>query len=106
MAPTLSANDRALHEALASEFLGATVRIERHPGLGRLPVEGTVVDETLETFVVRVPGHARLRRIPKAGAEGTILLGEHTLPLRGGALRVRPEDRTKRVLGTGRWSYR
>lgn len=98
--------DRALAEALAGEFLGAAVRIDRHPGLARLPVEGTIVDETLETFVLREPGRARLRRIPKLGAEGTILLGEHSLPLRGMALRVRPEDRTKRLLGAGRWSYR
>ena len=106
MAPALPPPDRRVAEALAGEFLGASIRIERHPGLARLPVEGTIVDETLETFLLREPGRARLRRIPKAGAEGTILLGEHSLPLRGGALRVRPEDRTKRLLGTGRRSYR
>ncbi len=106
MAASSRREDRHLAEALAGEFLGATLRIERHPGLAGLPVEGVVVDETLETFLLREPGRVRLRRIPKAGAEGTILLGEHTLPLRGGALRVRPEDRTKRLLGPGRWSYR
>lgn len=106
MALDPSRPDRVLQERLAGEFLGATVRIDRHPGLAKLPVEGTVVDESLETFVLRCPGRARTRRIPKAGAEGTILLGEHALPLKGGALRVRPEDRTKRVLGPGRWSYR
>ena len=94
-----------LAEALAGEFVGATVRVERHPGLAGLPLEGTVVDESLETFLVRLPGRARVRRIPKAGAEGTILLEERPLPLRGNALRVRPEDRPKRLLGRGRWSY-
>ncbi len=94
-----------LAEALAGEFIGATVRIDRHPGLGRLPLEGTIVDESLETFLIRSPGQLRARRIPKAGAEGTILLGERPLPLRGNALRVRPEDRPKRLLGRGRWSY-
>ena len=103
---TGAGNDRRLAESLAGELLGAVVRIERHPGLARLPLEGTVVDETLGTFVVREAGRARPRRIPKAGAEGTILLGEQALPLKGGALRVRPEDRTKRLLGAGRWSYR
>ena len=97
--------DRRLAEALAQEFLGAAVRIDRHPGLGGLPVVGTIVDETLETFVVREPGRSRLRRIPKNGAEGWILLGERELPLKGASLRVRPEDRTKRLLGRGRWSY-
>ena len=94
-----------LAEALSGEWIGATVRIDRHPGLARLPLEGTIVDESLETLLVRVPGRARLRRIPKAGAEGTILLEERPLPLRGNALRVRPEDRPKRLLGRGRWSY-
>jgi len=94
-----------LAEALAGELIGATVRIDKHPGLNGVPLEGTIVDESLETFLVRLPGHGRVRRIPKAGAEGTILLGERPLPLRGNALRVRPEDRPKRLLGRGRWSY-
>jgi RNase P/RNase MRP subunit p29 len=94
-----------LAEALAGEFIGATVRIETHPGVAHLPLEGTIVDESLETFLVRLPGRHRVRRIPKSGAVGTILLEERPLPLRGNALRVRPEDRPKRLLGRGRWSY-
>ena len=94
-----------LAEALSGELIGATIRIDRHPGLAQVPFEGTIVDESLETFLVRGPRQARPRRIPKAGAEGTILLGERPLPLRGNALRVRPEDRPKRLLGRGRWSY-
>ncbi|MCI4360923.1 MAG: ribonuclease P protein subunit [Thermoplasmata archaeon] len=94
-----------LAEALAGEMIGATLRIESHPGLSHLPLEGTIVDESLETFLVRLPGHGRIRRIAKSGAEGTILLDERPLPLRGNALRVRPEDRPKRLLGRGRWSY-
>jgi RNase P/RNase MRP subunit p29 len=93
-------------EALASEFLGAAVRIDRHPGLGRLPVSGTIVDETLGTFLVRTTPTGAVRRIPKSGAVGTVLLGERELPLRGDALRVRPEDRPKRLLGRGRRSFR
>ena len=45
-----------LAEALAGELIGATVRIESHPGVAQLPLEGTIVDESLETFLVRLPG--------------------------------------------------
>ncbi len=86
--------------SLAGELLGASVVIA--PGAGRpSPVSGTLVDESLSTFVVRLSGHARLRRFPKAGLTGRFLLSSGELPLRGDLLRVRPEDRTKRLLVGG-----
>ena len=88
--------------ALAGEILGAPVRFDRIPGMRRLPLEGTLVDETLGTFVVRSPDGRRCWRVPKAGAVGTILLGGRELPLRGELLRMRPEDRTKRLTWRGR----
>ena len=91
-------------EALAGELLGASIRIDRHPGLAGLPFSGTIVDESLSTFLIRGTGHRRARRVPKSGLVGEILLGERQLPLNGDTLRVRPEDRTKRLLGRGRWS--
>ncbi|MGI0071001.1 MAG: ribonuclease P protein subunit [Thermoplasmata archaeon] len=96
---------RADREALAGEILGASVAIPASPALSR-GVEGTIVDETLSTFVVRVPGRARPLRLPKAGLEGTIVLGAGELPLRGDTLRVRPEDRTKRLLSGGPRRFR
>jgi RNase P/RNase MRP subunit p29 len=91
---------RAQREALAGEILGASVAIPASRAF-RAPLEGTIVDETLSTLVVRVPGRARPVRLPKAGLEGTIVLGAGELPLRGELLRVRPEDRTKRLLTGG-----
>ncbi len=88
---------RAQREALASEILGAPVAIRVAPGL-RGPVAGTIVDETLGTLSVRVPGRSRPLCVPKTGLEGTISLPFGELPLRGDGLRVRPEDRTKRLL--------
>jgi len=71
-------------------------------GPGRAaPMEGTVVDESLSTFTVRLPGRRRWRTVPKAGLAGTIVLPSGELPLRGESLRVRPEDRTKRLLAGG-----
>jgi RNase P/RNase MRP subunit p29 len=87
-------------EALAGEILGAPVSFPASPALRR-PVVGTLIDESLSTFTVRVEGRARPVRVPKAGLEGTIILPVGELPLRGDALRVRPEDRTKRLLARG-----
>jgi RNase P/RNase MRP subunit p29 len=86
--------------ALAGELIGASLAVPAGPGRPRA-VTGTIVDETLGTFVVRPRDGDRLLRIPKAGLAGTLVLGERELPLRGDLLRVRPEDRTKRLLAGG-----
>jgi RNase P/RNase MRP subunit p29 len=91
--------------ALAGEFLGAAVRFPAGPALAA-PVEGVVVDESMSLYYVRVAGRDRPLRIPKRGVEGTILLGGRELPLRGETLRVRPEDRTKRLLAGGPRRFR
>jgi RNase P/RNase MRP subunit p29 len=96
---------RTEREALAGELLGASVAIPSSAGL-RNPVEGTIVDETLSTFLVRVPGRRRPLRVTKTGLTGTIVLGTGELPLRGDTLRVRPEDRTKRLLTGGPRRFR
>lgn len=97
---TASPAARSEREALAGELIGAAVSVPAGPGRARA-VSGTVVDESLSTFVVRVPGRARPLRLAKSGLEGTIVLGGVELPLRGETLRVRPEDRTKRLLAGG-----
>ncbi|HEV2519583.1 MAG TPA: ribonuclease P protein subunit [Thermoplasmata archaeon] len=86
--------------AFAGEILGAAIRVV-HPGLAKGPVEGTLLDETMNTFVIRSP-EGRVRRVGKSGATGTIVLGGRSLPLNGESLRLRPEDRTKRVAARGR----
>jgi len=91
---------RAEREALAGEILGSAVAFPASPAL-HAPVTGTLVDESLSTFTVRLAGSARSVRLPKVGLEGTIALPSGELPLRGDALRVRPEDRTKRLLAGG-----
>ena len=92
--------DRATREALAGEILGASVAVHRAPGRP-VPLRGTLVDETLSTFEIRPIGRRRAIRVPKAGLEGTNVLPSGELPLRGDFLRVRPEDRTKRLLAVG-----
>ncbi|MCI4358014.1 MAG: ribonuclease P protein subunit [Thermoplasmata archaeon] len=89
-----------LDPAFAGEILGSPVHVD-HRGLARGSIEGTLVDETMNTFVVRSPD-GRVRRIGKSGATGTIVLAGRSLPLNGESLRLRPEDRTKRVAARGR----
>jgi RNase P/RNase MRP subunit p29 len=89
---------RPVLEALAGALIGSTLLIRKAPGLASVPLEGTVIDETLETFLLRIPGRSRPRRISKTGLEGTVYLRDRELPLRGELLRMRPEDRTKRLL--------
>ncbi len=91
---------RVERASLAGEILGGGVELPSGPGRPRAAV-GTLVDETLNTLVVREPGRSRLRVFPKAGAVGTVSLSGGELPLRGDLLRVRPEDRTKRLLVGG-----
>lgn len=96
----LSHLSRVEREALAGEILGASVAFPASPAL-REPVSGTLVDESLSTFIVRLARTTRTVRVPKVGLEGTITLPSGELPLRGDSLRVRPEDRTKRLLAGG-----
>jgi RNase P/RNase MRP subunit p29 len=95
--PELSPAERL---ALAGELIGATLAVDAGPGRPRA-VTGTIVDETLGTFVVRPAGSHRHLRLAKAGLAGTIAVSGQELPLRGDLLRVRPEDRTKRLLAGG-----
>jgi RNase P/RNase MRP subunit p29 len=98
----LSPSDRLLW---AGEILGAPVHVPVSAGR-TTPVDGVVVDETLSTLWIRVAGRSRPIQLPKAGLTGTILLGGRELPLSGEALRVRPEDRTKRLLAAGPRRFR
>jgi RNase P/RNase MRP subunit p29 len=98
----LSSGERT---ALAGEWLGAAVRFPAGPALAK-DVEGVLVDESLALYYVRVAGRARPVRVPKQGVDGSILLGGRELPLRGETLRVRPEDRTKRLLAGGARRFR
>ncbi len=87
-------------EALAGELIGAAVDLPASPHL-RSAVRGTIVDETLSTFRVRTATDDRVVVVPKRRLTGTIALPRGELPLRGELLRVRPEDRTKRLLSGG-----
>jgi RNase P/RNase MRP subunit p29 len=92
-------------ETLAGELIGATVDLPVSPAL-RSRVRGAIVDESLSTFTVRLEGGDRRVMVPKRRLSGTVVLPSGELPLRGEVLRVRPEDRTKRLLAGGPRRYR
>jgi len=91
--------------SLAGELIGAPLTLA--PGGGRsAPLEGTIVDESLGTLLVRPAGQRRTLRLAKSGLAGTVRLAGHEIPLKGNLLRVRPEDRTKRLLAGGPRRFR
>ena len=101
-APALSLSER---QALAGEIVGAPVHVAASPAFGR-PIDGIIVDESLSMLRVRIPGRSRPVSLPKSALSGTIALPGGELPLRGEHLRVRPEDRTKRLLVGGPRRFR
>lgn len=90
-----------LDPAFEGELLGAPVVLRSAPGFTPLPLAGTLLDESLGTFLVREDSTGRVRRVSKTGLAGTIWLAGRELPLSGDALRFRPEDRTKRLAWRG-----
>jgi RNase P/RNase MRP subunit p29 len=95
---SLSRTDRL---ALAGEILGGSLEVTEAPGVRPLPFDGVLVDESFRMLTIRRVPDGRLIRIAKQGLVGRIDVGGRELPLRGELLRVRPEDRTKRLLGGG-----
>ena len=92
---------RGVSEALAGELIGAGIAVHEAPGVRPLPFEATIVDETQGTFELRLVPSGRRIRVAKEGLRGTLILGDRELPLNGEALRMRPQDRTKRLLQAG-----
>ena len=80
---------------LQHELIGLRLRVVRSRDEGRLNMEGTVVDETREMFVIE---DGTLRRIPKRGSAFELILEDgSTVVLEGDDLAYRPEDRVKRA---------
>ncbi len=87
---------------LMGEFIGRDLTVLSAPGFVPLPFRGQVVDETKQMFYLRPPGARRARGVPKAGLRARLDLGTEEIPLSGEGLRLRPEDRIKRLAPRGR----
>ena len=77
------------------ELIGLQVRVES-PAKGLDGLEGTVVDETKQTFLVeRTTGPEAV--VPKPGNRFVFRVGVERFVINGDDITFRPEDRTKKV---------
>ncbi len=81
-------------EFVLGEFIGQTVRVNKSVRKDMQSLEGQILDETQNTFLVETKKGRKV--IPKAGS--AFYFPESGVEVPGGLIRVRPEDRTK-VLG-------
>jgi ribonuclease P protein subunit POP4 len=88
--------DGPARAAARGELIGLPVRVVAAADAGLVGLEGTVVDETLRTLVVRRPG-GRESRLGKRGAAFEFRTAKGPVRIDGAALEFRPEDRTKKV---------
>ena len=75
------------------EYIGLAVVVAGSSDPSVLGLEGTVVDETMNTFVIR--GGGRDRRIQKQGAR--FRFPEAGAEVIGDEIQFRPEDRVKKA---------
>ncbi len=78
-------------EFLLSEFIGETVRVQQSSCRDYQGLEGKILDETKNTFLLQA--RTSRKRIPKQGS--TFYFPERKVEVQGSQLVCRPEDRTK-----------
>jgi ribonuclease P protein subunit POP4 len=76
------------------ELIGLRVRVVRSTDPGVVGLEGRVVDETKNMFVLEV--HGTETRVPKGGNRFRFEAGDGA-ELEGDEIRFRPEDRIKKA---------
>lgn len=84
----------AVRKQLAKELVGEKVKVADSSCKDLLGIEGTIIDESLNTFTVSTA--KGLKRIPKKNT--TFLFEGLGVTASGNGLQCRPEDRTKKVL--------
>ena len=79
---------------LCEELIGLFAKVSGSPCKGLIGLEGKVVDETKDNFVIRTAKGDKL--VPK---KGTVFEfeGHPEAPIKGDWICFRPEDRTKKV---------
>jgi ribonuclease P protein subunit POP4 len=83
-------------DAARGELIGLRVKVVASTDPTLVGLEGTVVDESLRTFILRRPD-GRETRIGKPGTVFEFATPRGTVRLEGEAIEFRPEDRTKKV---------
>ncbi|MCA1819186.1 MAG: ribonuclease P protein subunit [Thermoplasmatota archaeon] len=78
------------------ELIGQDVRIAASGDVGIVGLAGTVIDESLRTFVIR-KADGREVRVGKTGSTFEFLTPGGPVQVVGDAIEFRPADRTKKV---------
>ncbi|HLE46940.1 MAG TPA: ribonuclease P protein subunit, partial [Candidatus Thermoplasmatota archaeon] len=81
---------------LRGEFLGKPAEILDAPDPTLVGKSGTIVDESLNTLVLKTADRRTLR-VAKAHTVFAIDMGNGRVTVRGDRIRFRPEDRIKKV---------
>ena len=79
------------------ELIGLPVRVVQSTDPTLVGVEGVVVDETLNTFLVERDGGAKPLHVAKANSVFDFADEGGPVRIPGDRIRFRPEDRIKRV---------
>ena len=79
---------------IGREFIGLRVRVKESTDPSKRGLEGTVVDETLNTFLIDVGG--KLKRVAKKECRFAFFTGGEWVCIDGRLLMARPEDRIKK----------
>ncbi|MFH1106737.1 MAG: ribonuclease P protein subunit [Candidatus Micrarchaeota archaeon] len=84
--------DSKQREFLLSEFIGQAVQVKSSADRGRQGLEGRIIDETKNTFVLKAKDGRKIG-VPKKGS--SFWFEEAGVLVDGGLVALRPEDRTK-----------
>ncbi len=79
---------------LLFELIGKKVKVSKSPNKDLQELEGKILFETKNTFLVQLDGGER-KLIPKKG--NWFFFPEADVEVKGSLIEVRPEDRTKRL---------
>ena len=100
--PSPSTGSKQLrHESvfLLGELVGEKIRVVSSGCRSLQGIEGTIVDETLGTFVIATAARGR-KRISKKGSVFEFGAGARVQRVPGELLYCRPEERTKKLFQT------
>jgi len=84
---------------LLGELVGEKVRVVSSGCRSLQGIEGTIVDETLGTFVIATEARGR-KRVPKKGSVFEFRIGKRIHRVSGELLYCKPEERTKKLFQT------
>ena len=78
---------------LQHELIGLKVEVIEVSHSSKLNIKGTIIDETMKTFLIKNNG---IKRVPKKNTVFKFKLNTEAVKVEGNAIMLRPEDRIKK----------